>query len=96
MKHMPLVIFTAAFGFAVSAAPAAHAFTMEGTTVTGSDGSAKYLDPDNKVSRFGNGDGKTTIQQGNTTFQFGGQSQSFDQRYNPNQMFNTNRPASDR
>jgi hypothetical protein len=32
----------------------------------------------------------TTIQQGNTTLQFGSQMQSFDQRYNPNRMFDPN------
>ena len=99
MKHLPpsrlrLAILAAAF---VLAAPAAHAFTFEGhaNTNTNSDGSARYTDPDARFS--GSGTGQTTIQQGNTTLRFGGQQGSFDQRYNPNRMFDPNaRPESER
>jgi hypothetical protein len=98
MKHLPpsrlrLAILAAAF---VLAAPAAHAFTFEGqaNTNTNSDGSARYTDPDERFSNSGNGQG--TIQQGNTTLRFG-QPQSFDQRYDPNRMFNpVDRPNSER
>ena len=48
----------------------------------------EYVDPD---SRFSDSDkSKTTINQGNTTLQFGGRP-SFDQQYNSNRMFD---PAS--
>ena len=98
MKHLPpsrlpLAILAAAF---VLAAPAAHAFTFEGqaNTNTNSDGSARYTDPDERFSNSGNGQG--TIQQGNTTLRFG-QPQSFEQRYDPNRMFNPiDRPNSER
>lgn len=101
MKFLPQgrlhpVAFAAAFGLAVLAAPAAQAFTLDNQAATNSDGSAKYVDPDTRVSRFGNAEGQTTIRQGNTTLQFG-RPQSFDERYNPDSMFNPNgRPASER
>jgi hypothetical protein len=96
MKHLPpsrlrLAILAAAF---VLAAPAAHAFTMDTQSNTNSDGSARYTDPDERFSGSGNGQG--TIQQGNTTLRFG-QPQSFEQRYDPNRMFNpVDRPNSER
>jgi len=96
MKHHRLVIFTAAFGFAIWAAPAAHAFTFDNQTTTNSDGTAKYVDPDDKISRFGSSDGQTTYQQGNTTLRFG-QPDSLQQRYNTDNMFNpVGRPAGER
>jgi hypothetical protein len=80
---------------ALLAAPAAHAFTIDDQSNTNSDGSARYADPDARLS--GSGTGQTTIQQGNTTLRFGGQQGSFDQRYNPNRMFDPNaRPDSER
>ena len=96
MKHLPpsrlrLAILAAAF---VLAAPTAHAFTMDTQSNTNSDGSARYTDPDERFSGSGNGQG--TIQQGNTTLRFG-QPQSFEQRYDPNRMFNpVDRPNSER
>lgn len=101
MKHLPpspsrhrLAVLAAACGLAVLAAPAAHAFTMDTQSNTNSDGSARYTDPDERLS--GSGSGQTTIQQGNATLRFG-QPQSFDQRYNPNRMFNPiDRPNSER
>jgi hypothetical protein len=105
MKHLPpspsrhrLAVLAAAFGLAVLAvlaAPAAHAFTIEDQSNTNSNGSARYSDPDARFS--GSGNGQTTIQQGNTTLRFGGQQSTFDQRYNPNRMFEPNvRPDSER
>jgi hypothetical protein len=101
MKHLPsspsryrLAVLAAAFGLALLAAPAAHAFTIEDQSNTNSNGSAPYTDPDARFSGYGN---PTTIQQGNTTLRFGGQQGSFDQRYNPNRMFEPNsRPDDDR
>ena len=100
MKHLPparhrLAVLAAAFGLALLAAPAAHAFTIDNQANTNSDGSARYSDPDARFS--GSGTGQTTIQQGNTTLRFGTQQGSFDQRYNPNRMFDPiGRPAGER
>lgn len=90
MNHLPparhrLAVLAAAFGLALLAAPAAHAFTIEGQSNTNSDGTARYTDPDARFSRAGTG--QTTLQQGNTTLRFGTQQGSFDQRYNPSRMF---------
>jgi hypothetical protein len=102
MKHLPpcpsrhrLAVLAAACGLALLAAPAAHAFTIDDQSNTNSDGSARYSDPD---ARFSNsGSGQTTIQQGNTTIRFGGQQGSFNQRYNPNRMFDPlGRPGDER
>jgi hypothetical protein len=91
--HHRLGVFAAAFGLAVLAAPAAHAFTMDNQSNTNSDGSARYADPD---SRFSNTDGQTTIRQGNTSLQFGSRP-SFDQRYDNSRMFDPlGRPGQDR
>jgi len=102
MKHLPpspsrhrLAVLAAAFGLALLAAPAAHAFTIDDQSNTNSDGSARYADPDARFS--GSGTGQTTIQQGNATLRFGGQQGTFDQRYNPNRMFDPiARPGEDR
>jgi len=93
MKHLPpspprhrLAVLAAAFGLALLATPAAHAFTIDNQSNTNSDGSARYVDPDERFSGSGSNNGQTTIQQGNTTFRFGQQG-SFNQRYNSNNMF---------
>jgi len=98
MKHLSssrcLAVLAAAFGIVVLAAPAAHAFTMDSQSNTTSNGAARYSDPDAQFS--GAGTGQTTIRQGNATFQFG-QPQSFDQRYNAGQFFDSlSRPGNDR
>ncbi len=83
------LILAAAFGLSLSAAPGiAQAFTMDNSSGTNSDGSAKYVDPDERL-RYGSSSGQgTTIQQGNTTFQFGNSRQgTFDQRYDSRNMF---------
>jgi hypothetical protein len=94
MKHLPpspsrhrLAVLAAAIGLAVLAAPAAHAFTIEDQSNTNSNGAARYTDPDARFSGFGSA---TTIQQGNTTIRYGGQTGSFDQRYDQNRMFQPN------
>ena len=100
MKHLPparhrLAVLAAAFGLALLAAPAAHAFTIEGQSNTDSDGTARYTSPD---ARFlGTGTGQTTLQEGNATLRFGTQQGSFNQRYNPSQMFDPlGRPSDSR
>lgn len=95
MKPSPLrhLLVTAAFGFALLAAPAANAFTFEGQGSADAGGrsfldpgKAPASDPDEQVtSRFGSG-GPGTFKSGNTTLQFGAQP-SFDRQYNSNQMF---------
>jgi hypothetical protein len=94
MKHLPLspfrhrlALLAVAFGLALLAMPAAHAFTINDQSNTNSDGTARYTGPDERFS--GSGNGQTTIQQGSATLRFGSQP-SFDQRYNPNQMFDPN------
>jgi hypothetical protein len=91
------VIAAAALGFCALAAPAAQAFTIEDqSTVTNSDGTAKFANPGAPVTRFGNG-GQTTIQQGNGTFQFGPQRPLNDERYTKDRMFDPlGRPGEDR
>ncbi len=88
MKY--LLALSVAFALALSAAPAAQAFTLDNSSNTTSNGTARYSDPDEQFSGSSSGSGKTTMRQGNTTFQFGPAGQgSFDQRYNPNRMFDT-------
>ena len=73
---------------ALLAAPAAHAFTMDDQTNTNGDGTAKFSDPNDRLtSKFGNGSGQTVIKQGNTTLQFGVQPRSQGQRYDFNSQF---------
>jgi hypothetical protein len=95
LSHRPLAILAVAFGLVMLAAPMAHAFTMDDQSNTNSDGSARYTDPGQRFS--GTGNGQTTIQQGNTSFRFGGQTGSFDQRYDNSRMFEPiPRPGEDR
>jgi len=100
MKHSSstrhrLGVPAAAFGLALLAAPAAHAFTIEGQSNTDSDGMARYTNPDARFS--GTGTGQTTLQEGNTTLRFGTQQGSFNQRYDPSRMFDPlGRPSDSR
>jgi hypothetical protein len=88
-------VFAAALGFAVSASAAAQAFTFqdaEGGSAGGARSGYKDLDipkvPNNAPdSRFSSGNGQTTMRDGNTTLQFGSRP-SFNEQYNPNNMFN--------
>ena len=101
MTHLPpspsrhrLAVLAAAFGLALLTMPVAHAFTFEGQGDTSNDGAARITDPE---ARFSGTGPATTIKQGNTTIQFGGQMGSFDQRYNSNRMFEPNgRPGDGR
>ena len=89
-----LAVLAAAFGLALFAASAARAFTIDNQSNSNADGSARYTDPDARFS--GSADGKTVIRQGNTTLQFGG-TQSFEQKYSTDRMFNPiGRPGDDR
>jgi hypothetical protein len=97
----PMLVLAAALGLALLTAPAAHAFTFEGSNngVANSDGTrSRIADPD---SRFNNGgDAPGTLRQGNTTLQFGAPGASSPaQRYydDANRMFNPiGRPGEDR
>ena len=82
-----------AFLAALYAVPAAQAFTVENQG--GAAGGQGFMDLDKPaaqpdrlapVSRFGTVSGQTTLKQGSTTFQFG-QSRSFGERYNSNNLF---------
>jgi hypothetical protein len=82
-----------AAALSLSASGAAQAFTFQDAEGgIGPRSGYKDLDipkvpnsaPD---SRFNYGNGQTTIREGNTTFQFGTRP-SFDQQYNPSNMFN--------
>jgi hypothetical protein len=90
MKYLPFLV-AVAFGSALLAVPAAHAFTIENQDSTGGtpqnflDLGKPAADPDQHGSRFSSG-GQTKLQSGNATFEFGSQS-SFQQRYNPSNMF---------
>lgn len=85
------VTLAAALGVGMSFA--AHAFTFEDQTTVNGNSSSNLNNP--PTSRFSSGtsNGQTTIKQGNTTFQFGGQQRASDQRYYPEQLFSPNRPA---
>jgi hypothetical protein len=86
-----MAVLAAALGLALLAAPAAHAFTMDNQSNTNSDGTAKFSDPDDRISRFGSSGSGTTLQNGSTTFQFGPlQQNSNDSRFNSDaaRMFN--------
>jgi hypothetical protein len=89
MKTLPPLLFAAALGAVLLAAPAAQAFTFEnqasgdGAVNALASGDKPYADPADKLapsqdaSRFdGNG----------TTLQFGRQP-SFNEKYNPNYLY---------
>jgi len=74
------VALAAAFGLGMVAS-AAQAFTFEDQAPVNGSSSSNLNNP--ATSRFSTGtnNGQTTIRQGNTSLQFGGQ-RSFNQRYN--------------
>ena len=92
MKHIPMqLLFAAALAFA--SATAAQAFTFE-STAPGDGGSAtrNYTDPDDQIKpkagspqRFN--DQSQSGQKDGFYMNFGGQTQSFDQKYNSNDFF---------
>jgi hypothetical protein len=84
------LVFAAACGLALLAAPAAHAFTVDNQDSSGAsnmflNGTAPSADPDDKLTS-GLSNGQSTYKSGNSTFQFGAQP-SFEQRYDSNRMF---------
>ncbi len=91
------VTLAAAFGLALLTSTA-QAFTFENPApVTGNNGSANYTNPADSRFSSGSNNGQTTIKQGNTTLQFGGQRSLGDQRYYPEQLFTPNgRPGDGR
>ncbi len=104
-KFMPVsaprrsaALLAAVFGAVVLTASltasVAQAFTFSDQPSGGSaDSATKFTDPaDRAKSRMnmnGNTGDRTTIQGGNTTFQFGGR-ESFEERYDTNRMFSPN------
>jgi hypothetical protein len=86
--------FSAALVAALCAAPGAQAFTIEnqsapsgGRGFADQDKPAAAPDRHAPVSPFGSANGQTTVQQGNSTLQFG-QQRSFSDRYNTDNIFN--------
>ena len=86
-------VFAALVGFALSAPVAAQAFTFQdGEGAGGNRSGYKDLDipkvPDKAPdSRFNYGAGETSVREGNTSFRFGSRP-SFNEQYNPSNMFN--------
>ena len=93
-------ILAAALAAALGAATAAQAFTFEDQgSVANSDGTRSAItDPDQNVSRFGAGNGAQSGAQPNRSgIYFGPSQRSFNQRYNPDHMFEPlGRPGQDR
>ena len=96
MKTLPL-LFAAALGAVLLAAPAAQAFTFEnqasgdGAVNALASGVKPYVDPTDKLepsqdaTRF-DGNGTSAYQQGGFSLQFGHQP-SFNERYNPDYLY---------
>ena len=94
-QQVRLAVLAAGVGVAMLVAPMAHAFTYEDLNNTNPDGTARYVDPDQQVSRFGT-DGQNNVRQGGTGLHFG-QQRTFEQRYNPNNLFDPiGHPAGER
>ncbi len=94
MKHLSLA--AAVFALALFAAPAAQAFTVENQDSAGSGGQnfldlskPKITDPNASVSQFGSGTPGTYNFGNGASLQFGTQGSfgSFDQRYDPSNLF---------
>lgn len=88
-------ILAVALGLVAVAAlsSAAQAFTFDNQTTAGSSsGSSNYTNPARSRMLTNNGDGQTTIRNGNTSLQFGTPPSLTDQRYYPEQLFQPNRP----
>ena len=83
-----LIVRGLAIGAAVAAlGSAAHAFTFQGAQ--GATGGSALVDPDSRFDaqkKQTDQNGRTVIQNGNTSLHFGG-SGSANQNYNPNNMF---------
>jgi ABC-type transport system substrate-binding protein len=97
MKTLPPLLFAAALATVLLAAPAAQAFTFENQASGDSavnalaPGVEPYVDPTDKLepsndaSRF-DGNGTSAYQQGGLSLQFG-HPRSFNERYNPNYLY---------
>lgn len=101
LPHRLALLPAAALGFALLAAPAAQAFTFEKAPGDGTaaaplaPGVKPYLDPLDKSAtaddtKSFSKDGVTTIERNGVTLQFGRQ-RSFDEKYNPNDLFDPQR-----
>jgi hypothetical protein len=97
LSRLQRVAIVTTFGASLLAAGAAQAFTFDNTTNTSSDGSARYVDPDSRLTGGNNrSDGPTTIRNGNTTLQFGAPRES-SRNFNTDSMFQPNgRPLGER
>jgi hypothetical protein len=92
MKHVPLQLIAAA-ALVLAGASAAQAFTFESAAPGDGAATRNYLDPQDQIApkagspqRFGS-DGQSGPHQDGFYLNFGGQNQSFDQKYNPNVYF---------
>ena len=93
MKNISLQLLFAA-ALALATASAAQAFTFESAASGDGGVHQNYTDPDQTISpqagspqRFNSGSGPS-YQQGGFSMQLNGQAQSFDQRYNSDNLFN--------
>jgi hypothetical protein len=90
-------LFAGVLGLSLLAAPLAQAFTIDDQSNAPVGGSARYTDPDSRLTGDGNNNGTTIYKQGNTSLQFGTQRQFDDRKYNTDRIFNPNgRPGDDR
>ena len=100
MNRTPLYVFAAAFGLAVLAAPAAHAFTIEDRSAPDGGATAKKGFTDSRFSKSNDGDDKDgpgTYRNGNATLKFGPAQGSSNRNFNPSSMFEPNgRPFGER
>jgi hypothetical protein len=87
------VACAAAFGLMLAAAGAANAFTFQDAPGSANGGQGftdldipKTPNTEGQDPRYNFNNG-STYHSGNTTFQFGGQQGSFQQRYNPSNLF---------
>jgi hypothetical protein len=92
--HSRAYLFAAALGVALMAAPAAQAFQLEGANGQTGAGQQNFRDWDTRMgvdpeSQSEFGDGKTIIKQDDFSLHFG-QERSFNERYNPNNLFHPN------
>jgi hypothetical protein len=97
MKTLSQLLFAAALATALLAAPAAQAFTFEGQASGGGAASAlapgvsPYLDPTDKLAPSKDAvgldsNGTSKFEFGGTTLHFG-QQRSFNQRFNPDSLY---------
>jgi hypothetical protein len=88
-SHRRALVIAGALALALSAAGKAQAFTIDDKSNTNPDGSAKFSDPDSRLSGSGS-NGKSTFRSGPFSLQFGSQRALTDERYNTDRMFQPN------